>query len=146
MKEVDPTIKVFWNDNDQSPDRLKSFLAEAGKAVDGAEFHGKWPYGGKPHLPPGTYAEWLKEVPLVERKSKQTWRAKIEGLRKAAKEAGRPELLLANNEYGLGKPASLVGFNRFTKSMVSVEFALEMYVAGYDVAAFWDNSDGGHSD
>ena len=35
--------------------------------------------------------------------------------RVAAEEAGRPELLLANNEYGLGEPSNLVGFNRFTK-------------------------------
>ena len=41
MKAVDPTIKVFWNDNNQSPSRLKDFLATAGDAVDGAEFHGK---------------------------------------------------------------------------------------------------------
>ena len=27
--------------------------------------------------------------------------------------------------------------------MVAVELAMEMYVAGYDVAAFWDNGDGG---
>jgi len=94
-------------------------------------------------VPSSTYDEWLREVPLVERKSKQTWRAKIEELRQAAREAGRPELLLANNEYGLGKPSQLVGFNRFTKSMVVTEFALEMYASGYDVAAFWDNSDGG---
>jgi hypothetical protein len=53
---------------------------------------------------------------------------------------------LANNEFGLGKPTNLEGFNRYTKSMVVVEFALEMYVAGYDVAAFWDNSDGGSAD
>ena len=42
----------------------------------------------------------------------------IEGLRAAAEEAGRPELLLANNEYGLGKPNSLTGFNRFTKVLM----------------------------
>merc|ERR1712232_1333393 len=30
MKSIDPDIKVFWNDNNQSPSRLKSFLAEAG--------------------------------------------------------------------------------------------------------------------
>jgi len=146
MKEVDPDMKILWNDNGQSPERLKKFLEVAGDAVDGAEFHGKWPYGGQPKLPPGTYDEWLREVPLVERKSKQTWRTKITELRKAAKDAGRSNLLLANNEYGLGKPSSLVGFNRFTKSMVATEFALEMYVAGYDIAAFWDNSDGGSKD
>ena len=31
----------------------------------------KWPFGGKPGLAPGTYEEWIKEVPLVERKSGQ---------------------------------------------------------------------------
>lgn len=63
----------------------------------------------------------------MEHKSGQTWRDKIAGLRAAAKEAGRPDLMLANNEFGLGKPAALVGFNRFTKGLVNVEFALEMY-------------------
>ena len=43
MKAVDPTMKVFCNDNNQSPSRLKDFLATAGYAVDGAEFHGKGP-------------------------------------------------------------------------------------------------------
>ena len=143
MKAVDSTIRVFWNDNSLSPALLKRFLSTAGSVVDGAEFHGKWPFGGAPGLHPGTYQEWLKEVPLMERKSGQTWRAKIKELRAAAAEMGRPGLLLANNEYGLGKPSSLKGFNRFTKGLVVVEFAMEMYVAGYDVAAFWDNSDGG---
>ena len=82
----------------------------------------------------------------MERKSGETWREKIAGLREAAEEAGRPELMLANNEFGLGKPVYLEGFNRFTKSMVAVELAMEMYIAGYDVAAFWDNHDGGHND
>lgn len=43
-------------------------------------------------------------------------------------QAGRPEFLLMNNEYGLGKETSLVNFTRFSKSLVAVEFALEMYV------------------
>eukprot|EP00947_MAST-08B_sp_MAST-8B-sp1_P001296 g1296.t1 len=153
LKAVDPTMKIFFNENAMTPKILKKFLKDVERAggrpglVDGAEFHGKWPYGGSPKgLGPGTYAEWLEEVPLVERKTRQTWRDKIAGLRAAAEEAGVPGLLLANNEYGLGKPANLVGFNRFTKGMVVTEFALEMYAAGYDVAAFWDNSDGGHAD
>ena len=60
MKEVDPTMLIFWNDNDQSPSRLKDFLSTAGDAVDGAEFHGKWPFGGNPGLDPGTYDEWIR--------------------------------------------------------------------------------------
>ena len=68
-------------------------------------------------------------MPLVEHKSKQSWRAKIAGLRQAATEAGRPELLLANNEYSLGKAAV------FLKSLIVVELALEMYNSGYDTHA-----------
>ena len=169
MKKIDPTMKVFWNDNNLGPNQLKKFLKETGGVMDGAEFHGKWfvwlllmlplrcsfpvpdsmstcrPYGGMPKgLPPFSYEQWLHEVPLLEHKREQSWRAKIAGLRAAAKEAGRPELLLANNEYGLGKAAAFDGsWNRFAKSMVVVELGLEMYVSGYDIACFWDNGDGG---
>jgi len=71
----------------------------------------------------------------------------LKALRAAAEEAGRPDLLLANNEYGLVKPPTFApDFDRYTKAMVVTEFALEMYVSGYDMAAFWDTSDGGHLD
>lgn len=71
----------------------------------------------------------------------------MKALRAAAEEAGRPDLLLANNEYGLVKPPTFApDFDRYTKAMVVTEFALEMYVSGYDMAAFWDTSDGGHLD
>ena len=143
MKAVDPSAKILFNSNGLEPAGLEAFLAQVGDAVDGAEFHGKWPYGGEPELPPATFAEWLQEVPLAERKSGKTWRGRLSELRAAAVRAGRPELLLANNEYGLGKPSRLVGFTRYTKALVAVEFALEMYVAGFDIAAFWDNGDGG---
>ena len=148
MKAVDPTLKCFWNDNDVGPDALKAFLAATGPGVmDGVEFHGKWPYGGTPHwLAPFSYAQWLAEVPLLEHKSKQSWRAKIDGLRQAAAEANRSELLFANNEYGLGKTADFravaagqpgANFTRFSKSMVAIELALEMYSSGYDMACAW---------
>lgn len=86
---------------------------------------GKWPYGGSPSwLPAFSYQDWLTEVPLLEHKSKQTWRSKIKELRAAAVEVGRPEFLLANNEYGLGKATAFAtsptggNFTRFSKSMV----------------------------
>ena len=146
MKAEDPTMKVFFNFNGLQPASLAKFLMDVGKdLVDGAEFHGKWPYGGNPDLPPATYQEWLHEVPLLERKTMQTWREKPAGLRLAAAEVGHFDLLLANNEFGLGNPNRLVGFTRFTKSLVVTELSMEMYKGGYDVAAFWDNHDGGHS-
>jgi hypothetical protein len=148
MKEEDPTIQIFWNNNGMTPKNLKQFLAETGDVMDGAEFHGKWPYGGSPQLDPFTVPMWMDEVPLVEHKTKETWRQKIQGLRAAAREAGRPELLLANNEFGLGKAGAAFSdaggaWTKYLKSMVAVEFALEMYVSGYDIAVFWDNHDGG---
>jgi hypothetical protein len=99
IKAVDPKLKAFWNDNGLNPASLKAFLQATGSVMDGAEFHGKWPYGGDPNLPAFTYQQWLNEVPLVEHKSGQTWREKIAELRVAAAEAGRPDFLLANNEY-----------------------------------------------
>ena len=144
MRAVDPTAKIFFNENAITPASLERFLNEVGNDVfDGVEFHGKWPYGSHAPLPPATFAEWLEEVPLIERTSGQTWRDKVGGMRALATKLGRPDFLLANNEYGLGHIENLVGFNKYTKSLVVVELALEMFVAGYDVAAFWDNGDGG---
>ena len=144
MKAVDPSLLAFFNENSLSPKALTKFLAEVGPAIDGAEFHGKWPYGGSPPTKPpaATYDDWLQQVPLRCHRTNTSWRDRIAGLRTAAREAGRPDLLLANNEFGLGKPPSMVGFSRYAKSMVVVEFAMEMFVGGFDVAAFWDNGDG----
>eukprot|EP00041_Stephanoeca_diplocostata_P035067 m.1225077 g.1225077 ORF g.1225077 m.1225077 type:complete len:73 (+) comp24627_c0_seq23:37-255(+) len=41
MKQVDPTIKIFWNDNDLDAEKIANFLKITGPGVmDGAEFHG----------------------------------------------------------------------------------------------------------
>ena len=52
------------------------------------------------------------QVPLIEHKSETTWRARIDELRAAATAMGRSDLLIANNEFGLGKWQALQGFNR----------------------------------
>ncbi len=144
MKEVDPTLKAIWNDNALSPAHLTDFLKTAGDVMDGAEFHGKWPYGGSPpDMPAFTFQDYLEEVPLIEHKSKQTWREKLLDLRATTKALGRPEFLLMNNEYGLGKGSVFAGnWSRYDKGLVAVELALEMYQSGYDIACFWDNGDG----
>jgi len=146
MKEIDPTIKTMYNQNGIGPTGLKKFMRIAGTAIDGVEFHGKWPVGGKPNLPPRSYEQWLEEVPLMDHKNrggKMTWRARLAELRSMAGTIGRPDLMLANNEYGIGKDEYAVGFNKYTKSLLAVEFAMEMYIGGFDMAAFWDNHDRG---
>jgi hypothetical protein len=136
MKQVDPTLKAIWNDNDLSPIHLTSFLKTAGDVMDGAEFHGKWPYGGSPpHMPAFTFQDYLEEVPLVEHKSKQTWRQKLSDLRATTKALGRPDFLLMNNEYGLGKESVFAGnWSRFDKGLVAIELALEMYSVRHYIA------------
>ena len=46
MRAVDPTAKIFFNENAITPASLERFLNEVGNdAFDGVEFHGKWPFG-----------------------------------------------------------------------------------------------------
>ncbi|VGO21878.1 hypothetical protein [Pontiella sulfatireligans] len=163
MKTVDPTIKIFWNDNGADPDNMQAWLTSvhpdypgrAGDYADGYEFHGKWPFGGSPDPAPplGTYANWLTEFPLRDYKSGadpnpltndpndwgKTWRDKIADLRVAAAEVGCPDLLMANNEYGWGSGINFTGFNKFTMGLLQTEFLQEHFIANYDMACFWAN-------
>ena len=155
MKAVDPTIKIFWNDNEADPQRMLDYLAIAGAWADGYEFHGKWPFGGDPNPSPplGTYANWLTEVPLRDYKSGddpplpetdpnnwgKTWRQKIAELREAAIQAGYPDLMLANNEYGWGKNNNFSGFNKFTMGLLQIDFLQEHFISGYAMTCFWAN-------
>jgi hypothetical protein len=154
MKAVDPAIRIFWNDNEANPDRMKQWLGamhtdqaaypgKAGDYADGYEFHGKWPFGGDPDPSPpmGTYSNWLTEVPLRDYKSGpdpdpptsdpndwgKTWREKIAALRVAAVEAGYPDLLMANNEYGWGKGTHFSGFDKFTSGLLQIDFLQEHF-------------------
>ena len=105
--------------------------------MDGVDLHGKWPHGGPDHHGI-TFEEYLAEVPLLEHKSRQSWRQKIGDLRATLKTLGREDFFLANNEYGLGKGSAFAGtFTRFQNGLVVVELALEMYASGYDIACFW---------
>jgi hypothetical protein len=166
MKTVDPTLRIFWNDNGADPNQMKNWLGamhadqttypgKAGDYADGYEFHGKWPFGGDPDPSPplGTYSNWLTEVPLRDYKSGpdpdpltsdpndwgKTWREKIAVLRAAAVEAGYPDLLMANNEYGWGKGSHFSGFDKFTSGLLQIDFLQEHFISNYDMTAFWAN-------
>jgi hypothetical protein len=88
----------------------------------------------------------LNEVPLQDHKANITWRTRNIELRQAATEAGYPELLFSNNEYGLGKENVLVNFTRYSKSLVVVEFAMELFIGNYTSSAFWDTAGSVFSD
>ncbi len=140
MKAVDPNILIFWNNNGANRSSIQRFLANDEGTADGLETHGKWPYGGSPNLPPGTFEEWLEEVPVRDRKNaNRAWRFAANTYRKAAKDAGRPGLLIANNEYGLGKASNLVGFDRYSRGLVLTDVLQEHVLGNWFSTAFWSN-------
>ena len=112
--------------------------------ADGLETHGKWPYGGKPDMPPASYEEWLHEVPLRDRKNGQrssggrVWRTAADEYREFAKEVGRGDLLIANNEYGMGSGKNMPGFDRYSKGLLMTEMLMEHFVGHWDMTCYWD--------
>ncbi len=140
MKKVDPAIKVLYNWNFETASTLKRFMEIAGDAADGVDFHEKWP----DERTPGSYEMWKKEVPLIWHfanggHNNPTWRERIQILRQAAKEIGRPDMLMANIEYGIA-PESSEGFNRFTMSLMLIDYLQELFIANYDLGAHWSNT------
>ena len=145
MKVVDPTIRTFWNDNDGDPERILAFLAHDDGQADGYETHGKYPYGGEyKGLGTVTLDEWRRDVPIRDRKNYdrtkggRVWRDAARVYRRAAASAGRPKLLIANNEYGLGG-SHIEGFDRYTYGLVLCEFLMEMLIGNWDRTAYWSN-------
>lgn len=147
MKKADPNIKVFWNHNNSTVSSVQTFLSHDGGMADGLETHGKWPYGGKPNLLPGTLEEWRAEYPIRDRKNGdvenggRAWRFAADTYRKAALEAdtGSRELLISNNEYGLGIQGNAVGFNRYQKGLLMTDVLAEHIIGNWYSTSFWSN-------
>ena len=140
MKAVDPAIRIFWNLNNPTPGQIQAFLKHDGGLSDGLETHGKWPCGGDPaSFKPASYEEWLDECPLRDRKNhNRQWRNAAEVYRRAAAVAGRPNYLIANNEYGIGKNRNVGGFNRYTYGLLMTDLLQELFIGNWDMSCFWD--------
>jgi len=156
MKVEDPTIKCMFNHNDLTPTYLTNYLNyedengdKAGDYIDIVETHGKWPYGGDPDMPNGTFSEWQTESPIRDRKNGTTtqlnqggraWRDAIPILETAASNAGFPDIKFANNEYGLGKGSNLDGFNRYTKNLLVIDMLQEHFLGNWYMACYWSQT------
>ena len=139
MKAVDPAIKIFWNDNSVNPKRLKEYLTIAGKWADGVELHGKWPYGGNWSKEAYRLRDWQDQSPIKDAK-RGIYSKRIKKLRKVAKDAGYPDLLFANNEYGLHASKNrFVDFSRYSKSLATLDYLIDLIVGDYDMTSFWSN-------
>jgi len=139
MKAADPNILIFWNNNGATASNITEFLANDGGSADGLETHGKWPYGGDPDLPNGTFDEWSVEVPLLDRKNARAWRDAANSYRDIAKSLGRPGLLIANNEYGMGKSKNYDGFDQYSKALLLTDMMQEFVLGNWFTTAFWSN-------
>lgn len=140
IESVDPTARLLWNDNAVNDARLRRFLAIAGSYADGVEFHGKWPYGGRQNKRLVTLQDWQKHYPFsVLNRGRFSQRA-LE-LRAYAEELGYPDLMFANNEYGLSQfeHERFVDFDRFDYSLVALEFLQDLFIGQFDMAAYWSN-------
>ena len=117
IKEVDPTIKTIFNLNTLSSSTLKSIVNSIGiDVIDGAEFHGKWPAGGK-KAEPVSLEDWMKEVPLIDHKPgiNRNYRVRTKEMRETLQEMGvTKKFFLANNEWGLNTNKAIypTGFDR----------------------------------
>ena len=140
IKKVDPTAKLFWNDNSVNPRRLTRFLSVAGDYADGVEFHGKWPYGDGEIKVPVTLADWQQQYPIQIVKH-GSFSQRAEKIRQVARELGYPNLMVANNEYGLAqfKQNRFIGFNRFHYSLVMIELLQDLFIGRFDMTALWSN-------
>jgi len=140
IKRVDPSAKLFWNDNAVDRDRLRKFLAIAGDYADGVEFHGKWPYGGRKNVQKVNIADWQQHYPFsVLNRGRFSQRALA--LRSYASELGYPDLMFANNEYGLTQfeHERFIGFDQYEYGLVAIEYLQDLFIGQFDMAAFWSN-------
>jgi hypothetical protein len=140
IKQVDPNAKLFWNDNAVTKARLRKFLAVAGRYADGVEFHGKWPYGDGKLTRRVSVAKWQQHFPFsVEKRGRYSEKAME--LRRYAAELGYPNLMFANNEYGLAQftKERFIDFDRYDYALVAIEFLQDLFIGQFDMAAFYSN-------
>lgn len=149
IKRIDPSAKLFWNDNIvglNNNTRLEKFLGIVGRSpegmpyADGVEFHAKWPGDEDTIAEPVTLDFWRSQVPL-NIAGRGVFSERASALRAKAAAAGYPSLMLANNEWGLSqfKGEIFQRFSRYDYSLVAIDYLQDLFIGQYDVAAFWSN-------
>ena len=128
MRKIDPGIKIIVNNNSANPAKaLGELLTIAGRNIDVYEIHWKWPRWKEE----GTPERWMKDVPLFGGRTARM----LADVRAKAVELGYPHLLVANNEWGLS--TQMKGFDKYMTGLVAVEYLLDLFASGYDMACYW---------
>lgn len=133
MKVADPNIKCIWNNNHITTIGVTNFLAVAGSSADGVEAHRKWPDFGVN----GTVADWrAQKGPRPDGRNLRTFANTI---RQAGINAGYPNFMVMDNEYGLAGDGNLIGFDRYSASLVVIDQLQEHFIGNWDMACYWSN-------
>ena len=84
----------MFNLNNLRPKSLRRLLDDIGiDAVDGAEFHGKWPAGGVGQN--ASLDDWMREVPLENHKYGYTYRGNTRATSRFSGPAQNAVILIA---------------------------------------------------
>jgi hypothetical protein len=90
--------------------------------------------------------DWMTEVPLRDRRNGVTnttpngrdYRSAAHQYRTWATELGRPDLLIADNEYGFGHIKQFTNFDCYTKGLLVTEIIMEHVIGNWFSTCFWD--------
>lgn len=151
MKEVDPHIKVLFNQNKLTESYLQEFLKAAGAAVDICEFHLKWPRaaalkwdsGGDPK-PVKTFDDWLKDNPVREKRWNHPDQFGVvkdcaDKYRIYASSIGRVDVLMADTEWGMNA-RRVERFNPFQYAMIGADMLQAHFIGNYYMANYWNTT------
>ncbi len=134
LRSVDPTIVIIgdWKFAPESKNRFAQSIeiATTSKQLDVLDIHEKW--GNDWSLSKGgSIADWQNECPLYN----GTFGDYIRQFHQAMKSAGRPNVKLAFNEWGVGK---LTDGNEFYQALVAADYLIEVFRNDVYQACCWN--------
>jgi alpha-N-arabinofuranosidase len=134
LRSVVPDIAIVadWKFGPESKGRFEECLeiATKSKHVDILEIHEKW--GNEWGLASGmTVEDWRNEFPLYNGKLGDYMRKFHDGM----KAAGRPQVKLGFNEWGVG---GVKGGDKFDNALVAADFMIEMFRNRVEQACYWN--------
>ncbi len=134
LRSVDPGIVVIgdWKFAQESKNRFAQSVevATSSEQLDVLDIHEKW--GNDWSLSTGgAKSDWRKECPLYDGKLGDY----IRKFHQAMKDAGRPQVKLALNEWGIG---TLTDGNEFDQALVAADYLIEVFRNDVYQACYWN--------
>jgi len=134
LHRIDPHVEIIadWKFVPESKHRFQECLrlVKASRQIDVLDIHEKW--GNDWSMSPGsTWAEWQHQRPIYDGRLAE----RIREFRRRAAAAGRWDVRLAFNEWGVGR---VRGGNPFKYALVAADMLLELIRCGVYQACYWN--------